>query len=273
MEVKGIGMIGVGNMASAIAKAIVKAVPEETLYLANRTANKIESLVEELQAKQVLMESVASDMLQHCNMIFIGVKPKDITDLFTSFADSLDTSHSITWISMASNVSLAELARLTPEHHRWIRIMPNTPVEVGEGFTSYCFDAPNFSETILERFTKLMSASGTLSQVPESLFDTASGLAGCSPAFIFQLIEAMSDAGVAYGLGRDQSIQMAAQAVKGAAAMVLETERHPAQLKDAVTSPGGTTIAGVTTLEAEGFRSAIIKGISAAIEKTRELQQ
>lgn len=273
MEVNGIGMIGVGNMASAIAKAIVKAEPTQTLYLANRTASKITKLVEELNAKQVMMESVAQEMLQQCQMIFIGVKPKDITELFASLADSLDTAHSITWISMASNVSLAELAKLTPAHHHWIRIMPNTPVEVGEGFTSYCYDPANYSKERLEQFIHLTRASGTLSEVPENLFASASGLAGCSPAFIYQLIEAMSDAGVLYGLGRDQSIQMAAQAVKGAAAMVLETDRHPAQLKDAVTSPGGTTIAGVSALEAAGFRSAIIKGISASVEKTHELQQ
>lgn len=273
MDVNGIGMIGVGNMASAIAKAIVKAVPEESLYLANRTASKIEGLVKELQAKQVVMESIEQEMLQKCNMIFIGVKPKDIKSLFTKLADGLDTPHTITWISMASNVSLSELTSLTPSHHRWLRIMPNTPVEVGEGFTSYCYQTGDFPEEVLERFKQLMSASGTLSEIPEVLFDAASGLAGCSPAFIYQLIEAMSDAGVYYGLGREQSIQMAAQAVKGAASMVLDTNYHPAQLKDAVTSPGGTTIAGVNTLEAEGFRSAIIKGVSASIEKTRELQQ
>lgn len=273
MDVNGIGMIGVGNMASAVAKAIVKTQPNERLYLANRTASKIQSLVEELQAKQVLMEAIGHEMLQKCQIIFIGVKPKDISNLFTSLSGSLETPHSITWISMVSNVSLSELSKLTPAHHHWIRIMPNTPVEVGEGFTSYCYDPLNYSKKTLERFITLMSASGTVSEVPETLFDSASGLAGCSPAFIYQLIEAMSDAGVLYGLGRDQSIQMAAQAVKGAAAMVLETERHPAQLKDAVTSPGGTTIAGVSALEAEGFRSAIIKGISASIEKTRELQQ
>ena len=273
MEVNGIGMIGVGNMASAIAKAMVKAVPGDSLYLANRTAAKITPLVEALQAKQVAMASVGEELLQHCNLVFIGVKPKDIQALFASLSPHLMTEHSITWVSMASNVSLAELSALTPDHHQWIRIMPNTPVEVGEGFTSYCYEDGKVQSATIERFKQIMSASGTVSEIPESLFDAASGMAGCSPAFIYQLIEAMSDAGVAYGLGRAQSIQMAAQAVKGAAAMVLETDQHPAQLKDAVTSPGGTTIAGVNTLEAEGFRSAIIKGISASIEKTRELQQ
>lgn len=273
MAHSGIGMIGVGNMASAIAKAIVKAVPHQKLYLANRTASKIEALANELQVSQVKMESVGEELIQTCDLIFIGVKPKDIKELFNTLSGILNNSHSITWVSMASNVSIAELSRLTPKHHNWLRIMPNTPVEVGEGFTSYCYEAGEVSEEILDRFRNVMSASGSLSEIPETLFDAASGLAGCSPAFIYQLIEAMSDAGVAYGLSRDQSIQMAAQAVKGAATMVLETDKHPAQLKDAVTSPGGTTISGVNALEAAGFRSAIIKGISASIEKTRELQQ
>lgn len=267
-----VGMVGVGNMASAIAKAIVRAVPTETLLLANRTPEKISQLVQELAAKQVLMEQIGPELIEQSDLIFVGVKPTELESLFHSLEGVLQTSHSITWISMASNVSLAELERLTPDHHQWIRIMPNTPVEVGQGYTSYCY-SETVPAAVLERFEKLLSESGVLTAIEESHFDAASGMAGCSPAFIYQLIEAMSDAGVAHGLKRDLSIEMAAQAVKGAASMVLETNLHPAQLKDAVTSPGGTTIAGVTTLEAEGFRSAIIKGITASIEKTRELQE
>lgn len=267
-----IGMIGVGNMASAIAKAMHRADANLDLWLANRTANKIKSLVQTLSAQHVLMDEIDTALLKGTDMIFIGVKPKDISALFANLGDSVNIDQAITWVSMASNVSLAELKVLTPEHHHWIRIMPNTPVEVGEGFTSYCF-SEGLPEETLSKFKRIMSASGTITHIEEALFDVASGMAGCSPAFIYQLIEAMSDAGVAYGLNRQQSIEMGAQAVKGAASMVLETGKHPAQLKDAVTSPGGTTIAGVNTLEAEGFRAAIIKGISASIEKTRELQK
>lgn len=267
-----VGMIGVGNMASAIAKAIVRAVPTETLLLANRTPDKIQPLVQELNAKQVTMEQVGPELIEQSDLIFVGVKPTELDTLFDSLASDLHTTHPITWVSMASNVSLAKLESLTPAHHQWIRIMPNTPVEVGQGYTSYCH-SETVSPAVLARFKALLRESGVLAAIDEAQFDAASGMAGCSPAFIYQLIEAMSDAGVAHGLKRDQSIAMAAQAVKGAASMVLETDLHPAQLKDAVTSPGGTTIAGVTALEAAGFRSAIIQGITASIEKTRELQE
>lgn len=267
-----IGMIGVGNMASAIAKAIKKASPHEKLLLANRTPEKISQLVQELEAEQVLMDQIGPELIAKSDIIFVGVKPTELELLFSSLESKIDTPHVITWVSMASNVSLAALQQFTPQHHQWIRIMPNTPVEVGEGYTSYCY-SESVSKEVLSRFKQLMSQSGVVAEVAEAQFDAASGMAGCSPAFIYQLIEAMSDAGVAYGLKRDLSIEMAAQAVKGAASMVLETNRHPAQLKDAVTSPGGTTIAGVNTLEAEGFRSAIIKAISASIDKTRQLQK
>lgn len=267
-----VGMIGVGNMASAIAKAIVRAVPTETLLLANRTPEKIQQLVQDLAAKQITMEQVGPDLIEQCDLIFVGVKPTELETLFKSLTADIQTTHPITWVSMASNVSLTKLESLIPAHHQWIRIMPNTPVEVGQGYTSYCYSKTVSSE-VLERFKGLMSQSGVLAEIDETQFDAASGMAGCSPAFIYQLIEAMSDAGVAHGLKRNQSIEMAAQAVKGAASMVLETDLHPAQLKDAVTSPGGTTITGVTALEAAGFRSAIIQGVTASIEKTRELQE
>lgn len=151
-----------------------------------------------------------------------------------------------------------------------VRTMPNTPAMVGEAMTAVC---PNesISEKNLKYVIRLFESFGKAEVVPESLMDTVTGLSGSSPAYIYMLIEAMADEAVKQGMPRSQAYTFASQAVLGSAKMVLETGKHPGELKDAVTSPGGTTIAGLAVLEDLGFRSAIMNGIDAAIEKSKSL--
>lgn len=263
-NVSTIGMIGVGNMGSAIAKAILKA--GHSMILHNRTKEKITTLAQQVGADVVAADSL-NDLIVDSDLIFIGVKPNQFETIFEHMKGTLFKDEPKTWVSMAAGLSLAQLSKLTPSTHKWIRIMPNTPVEIGEGYIAYCTSEGVDSDKV-DLFNDSLRFAGTVEAIPEELFNAVTGLAGSSPAFIYQLIEGMSDVGVEYGLSREQSRKMAAQAVKGAASMVVETGMHPSELKDKVTSPGGTTIAGVVALEHAGFKSAINKGVRAAIDKS-----
>lgn len=148
--------------------------------------------------------------------------------------------------------------------------MPNTPAAVGEAMSGVCFNE-NFSADDKEKVMAIFNSFGKAVEVKESMMDTVIGISGSSPAFIYMLIEAMADEAVVYGMPRKDAYIFAAQSVLGTAKMVLETGKHPGELKDAVCSPGGTTIAGVEALEDAGFRSDIMKGIKAAIEKAKSM--
>lgn len=255
-------------MASAIARAIYRA--DKKLILHNRTMEKIKLLSEELEADLVDTSDILDYLVKPSDLIYVGVKPHQFEELFNSL--ELDTNNPKVWVSMAAGLSLDYLSRLTPLSHKWIRIMPNIPVQIGQGFISYDYQK-GLSEESLHLFTESLAHAGLVQLIEEKYFDAVIGIAGSSPAFIFQLIEAMSDVGVEYGLSRQDSILMASQAVKGAASMVIETELHPAELKDKVTSPGGTTIAGVVELERSGFRAAIMNGLTETIKKSIAMKQ
>ena len=151
-----------------------------------------------------------------------------------------------------------------------VRLMPNTPALVGEGMTGACVNE-RVTEEEKEQIRVITESFGRTEFVPERLMDAVGAVSGCSPAYIFMLIEAMADATVALGMPRKQAYSFAAQAVLGSAKMVLETGMHPGELKDMVTSPAGTTIEGVRTLEKEGFRSAVFEALIASAEKGRRL--
>lgn len=264
-----IGMIGVGNMGSAIAKAILKA--GYPMILHNRTKEKLQHFADEVGAEVELADSL-SDLINESDIIYIGIKPHQFEFIFEELKDYISEDQPKVWVSMAAGLKLKKLCKLTPLSHQWIRIMPNTPVEMGQGYIAYCH-TNGVSEDCIQLFEDSLVKAGTVEKIDESLFNAVTGLAGSGPAFIYQLIEAMSDVGVNYGLSREMSRKMAAQTVKGAADMVLETGMNPGVLKDRVTSPGGTTIEGIVALEHAGFKSAINKGVSAAIEKSIQMEK
>ncbi|MBG9979991.1 pyrroline-5-carboxylate reductase [Facklamia sp. DSM 111018] len=267
--IKGIGIVGTGNMGSALTQIFAKHHPDIPLYLADYFNEKAIQLAEQTNVNACRMEDLDKEMFPHVNLIFIAVKPKDLPDLFKKLAICKNIDSETRWVSLAVGVSLEQLHSYFPAGQQFIRIMPNTPVAIGQGYVSTCFDN-EISEEVQEEFIQFMQVTGQVVQLDENLFDVASAVAGSGPAFIFQLIEAMSDAAVYYGIPRSQALQMSATTVAGAAKMVSETNQHPAQLKDAVTSPSGTTIAGIRTLEAGAFRSSIIEAIAATVEKAKE---
>lgn len=261
-----IGMIGVGNMAGAIAKALHRAHPDIQLHLYHRHSATIAALATALDARIYDREALP-ELLKRCDFIFIGVKPKDLKGLFAELTPILPEDVRPTWVSMAVGTSLATLATLTPAGQSWIRIMPNTPIELGQGFTAYAFGS-DVSEDRCKAFTQLLEGTGQAIEIPESHFDIVSAIAGSGPAFIYLLIEAMTDAGIYHGLKGADAQAMVLQTLIGAAQMVRDKAVHPAILKSQVTSPGGTTVAGLASLEKNAFRSAILEAITATVEKT-----
>ncbi len=196
------------------------------------------------------------------------VKPQDILSTLASCAFSPGNGKLL--ISVAAGVTLSTLEKHTPEAVRIVRTMPNTPSLVGKGATAYCLGSRCAEEDrgIVER---LLGAVGISVEVPEKQMDAVTGLSGSGPAYIYLIIEALADGGVRQGLPRAEALRLAAQTVSGAAEMVIHTGTHPAVLKDMVTSPGGTTIAGLSVLEEKNVRSALISAVSAAATRASEL--
>ena len=263
-----IGFIGAGNMGGALAAAVAKASADYDLLIADIFINKAAVLAAEIGGVSVVNESVAN----RSDFIFLGVKPQMMQEMLAELRPVLDARETKpVLISMAAGLSVSCI-------EEWsgglpvIRIMPNTPVTVGDGMILYTA-SQQVTEEQKEEFIAMLSAAGRLSEMPERLIDAGSAVSGCSPAFAYLFIEALADGGVECGLPRHEALDYAAQTVLGAAKMVLTTGRHPGDLKDAVCSPGGTTIAGVHAMEAGGFRSVAMDAVTAAYKRTMELKQ
>ena len=260
------GFIGCGNMGGALATAVSRAVGGGRVLLANRTPDKAARLAEALgaQACDNLRAARESDFL------FLGVKPFMMADMLSGIREALlERARPCVLVSMAAGLSIAKIRRLAGVHWPVIRVMPNLPVAVGKGVMLYATDGVD--EGTIATFRTAMAGVGLLSAAPESQIDAGSVVAGCGPAFAAMLVEGLADGGVACGLPRAQAQSMAAQMLLGTAAMLLENGIHPGALKDAVCSPGGSTIQGVRALEEAGFRSSAMEAVIAAYEKTLEL--
>ena len=263
---KTIGFLGCGNMGGAIARAVCKAADPQNVYLANRTAAKAEKLAAELGCNTTINDEVAG----RCALIFLAVKPQMMEALLTPLKFTLaERPGRFVLCSMAAGLPISRIQELVGEDYPVIRIMPNTPASVGEGMIQYCSSHVTAEEEA--EFCKLMAPAGRLDPVPETLIDAASCVSGCGPAWVYQFIEALADGGVACGLPRAKAQEYAAQMVLGSAALALSDGRHPGVLKDAVCSPGGTTIQGVRALEEAGFRAAVMDAVVAAYEKNFKL--
>ena len=259
-----IGFIGTGNMGGALASAAAKSAQAE-LLLANRTPEKAQALAEAIGAR-VCDNAAAAGEADH---LFLGVKPQMIDGVVQSLAAPIAASESI-FVSMLAGVQLERLERLLGADKKIIRILPNTACAVGQGVVLYCANG-NVTEGDLAAFCALMAAAGIVDPISEALIDAGCAITGCGPAFAYMFIEALADGGVKCGLPRAKAIRYAAQMLAGSAEMVLQSGKHPEQLKDEVCSPGGSTIAGVDALEQHGFRGSCIAAVDAAFEKTRQL--
>lgn len=267
-----IGMIGVGHMASAIARGIRASREDVSILLNTLEPSLIEELAKEIDATILSDDRAYPTIVESSDLIFLGVKPGDVNGLMEELAPLLSEEEPKTWVSMAAGVTLEKLQALAPKSHRWIRIMPNTPIEIGEGYCAYCYNK-NVRELDIDLLKSILDKACIVSEIAEAQFDAVTGLPGSGPAFVYMFIDALSDAGVLHGLKREDALKMAASVVRGAATMVIEGNGHPGVLKDQITSPGGTTIEGVVEMEKAGFRQAVIRGVDAAINKSKSMSQ
>ena len=264
-----VAFIGLGNMGASLAKAVAKEVDAQDLLLVNRSPQKVQEFISQYGGTASDLEQV----FQEAEVIFLGVKPYQICPLLEEYQGILDQRSNLLLVSMAAGLELEKMTDVIQNGQLGlIRIMPNTPVAIGQGVISLARSQAVTDQQIAQ-VKQLLAGAGALYEIEEKLMDPATAVAGCGPAFVYQMIEAMADAGVGLGLTREQALQMAAQTFQGASQMVLETGEHPARLRDAVCSPGGSTIAGVNRLEQVGLRGDIIAGVEAAYKRTQEMGQ
>ncbi len=255
------GFLGCGNMGSALAKALSKTTTD--LLLSDRSG-KAAALAAELGCAYGTVAEAAA-----CRRVFLGVKPQMMADVLRPLQPAL-AAHKPLLISMAAGLTVARIEELAGCRLPVIRIMPNTPVAVGKGVILYCCN-DLVDEATLADFLNDMQYAGTLDALDEKLIDAACAVSGCGPAYVYMFIEAMADGAVASGLPREKALKYAAATLSGAAEMALVTQQPPQALKDAVCSPGGSTIAGVRALEERGFRGTVMDAIIAAYKRNVEL--
>ncbi len=259
--------IGTGNMGGALARAAAKKLPSRAILLANRTAAKAEALAKELDC----LTGTNEDAAAKGKYIFLGVKPQMMRDMLDSIAPVLKArSDRFILVTMAAGLTMEQISAMAGGEYAVIRIMPNTPCAVGAGVVLYDSNALVTSAEIAE-FTAALDCAGLLDQLDEHLIDAGSAVAGCGPAFASLFIEALADGGVTCGLPRAKALRYAAQMLEGTAKLMLESGQHPGAMKDAVCSPGGSTIAGVRALEEGGFRAASINAVISAHRRNIEL--
>ena len=252
------GLIGCGNMGGAVARAV-----------SQMTHNGI--LAQNLA--QVLSFSYGSnaEAAESSRFLFLGVKPHLMADVLKEIQPILSARETAPiLVSMAAGLTIAQLEDMAGGSCPVIRIMPNTPVAVGQGVILYdCGEGVSPEDE--QAFLELLAQSGRLVHLSEPLIDAGTAISGCGPAFAYLLMDAMADGGVACGLPRTDALELVAQTLLGSAQMVLETGKHPEQLKNEVCSPGGSTIQGVRTLEQRSVRAAMMDAVIAACEKSAAL--
>lgn len=257
------GFIGTGSMGSALARAAGKGGGFDTLLLANRTRDKAERLALELGGRAVDNAEAAAA----ADVLFLGVEPAELPEVIAGLRPVLDERESPPLVvSMAAGIELAALERMLGEGVPAVRIMPNIPAAVGAGVILWCA-SESVTQPQIDAFLAAMAPAGSFSRLPEEKMKAATGVTGCGPAFAALFAEALADGAVACGLPRSLAREYAAQTLLGSARLLLEEGISPAELKDRVCSPGGSTIQGVRALEKGGFRSAVTEAVIAAFEK------
>lgn len=262
-----IGFIGAGQMATALGRGFVKAelVGKDTLTASDPMPDARERFAQATGGR------ITADNLQvadESDVIFLAVKPQQMGQVLADLEGKITAEKLV--VSIAAGVRLATLAKGLGEAARLVRVMPNTPCLVATGACGYCLGAGATADDD-KLVEQLLAAVGVAYRVDEKLLDAVTGLSGSGPAFVYVMIEALSDGGVRAGLPRQVATALAAQTVQGAAQMVLSTGEHPGVLKDRVASPGGTTIAGLEALESAGLRAALMAAVGAATRRSVEL--
>ncbi len=262
-----IAFLGAGNMAEALIRGLLQNgnVPPQRLVATARRAERIQELGTKYGVRAL------SDNVEACreaDVVMLCVKPQAMDKLLVEIAPAIDASKLV--VSVAAGVPIAAIERTLGAGARIIRTMPNTPALVGQGACALARGEHATEDDVMVA-SAIFDAVGISTVVEEALLDAVTGLSGSGPAYVFLVIEALSDAGVKVGLPRYTALRLAAQTVLGSAQLLLQTQGHPGQLKDQVTSPGGTAIAGLHTLEAGGLRTTLINAVEAATRRAREL--
>jgi pyrroline-5-carboxylate reductase len=261
------GFIGSGKMATALVQGMLRAgvIRPGEVCASDTSRAALEALCGPCGLAAC---GTNAEVAGRSDVVVLAVKPQVLPAVLAELKPVVGADHLV--VSIAAGVPLASLAAGLGPEVRLIRVMPNTPALVGEGASGYCL-GPNATEADAATVRTALASVGTAHLVAESLLDAVTGLSGSGPAFVYQIIEALSDGGVRVGLPRDVATSLAAQTVLGAAKMVLDTGLHPGVLKDQVTSPGGTTIAGLHALERGGLRAALMDAVEAATRRSAEL--
>jgi pyrroline-5-carboxylate reductase len=264
---KTIAFLGAGNMAEALIKGLLRAgiARPDSVIATGRRPEKLEEL-QRAYGVRTTLDNVAA--AREADVVVLSVKPQALDKVLVQVAPVVDPRKLV--ISVAAGVPIAAMERRLGAGARIIRTMPNTPSLVGAGACALS-RGEHASDEDLAVATRIFQAVGITTVVDENLLDAVTGLSGSGPAYIFLVIEALSDAGVKVGLPRYTAQKLAAQTVLGSAQLLIETGTHPGQLKDQVTSPGGTAIAGLHTLEAGGLRTTLINAVEAATRRAKEL--
>ena len=262
---KKIGFIGCGNMGGAILFGALESgvLPKENAYVYDISP----AMMEKAESWGVNLCNDDEDVCAKSDIILLAVKPQNAAEALGMCKKALDGK---AMMSIVAGVTVERLQNMIDGTPRILRLLPNTPAMVFEGAFAICSDN-DFTEEELEIAKAIYSSIGIIEMVPEKLIDAACALNGGGPAFVAMFIEAMADGGVKQGLPRATAYRLAAQTALGTAKMILETGMHPGQIKDMVTSPGGTTIEGCEALERGGMRGAVIDCINKAAEKSKKL--
>jgi len=262
-----VGFLGAGRMATALAKGLVAAgfTSDDAILASDPLAAGRDSF-----AKTSGCRSTASNLevVRGADVLVLAVKPGHVAEVLAEISSDMQSRHLL--ISIAAGVPLRTFAAALGSQARLARVMPNTPCLVGTGASAYALGGGATADDG-NLVARLLSTVGIAVELPEQMLDAVTGLSGSGPAYVYQVIEALSDGGVLMGLPRDVATRLASQTVLGAAQMVIQTGEAPAVLKDAVASPGGTTIAGLHALETAGLRAALMNAVQAATLRSREL--
>jgi pyrroline-5-carboxylate reductase len=264
---KRIGFIGAGNMAEAMIRGLLHggASTSENILVSDVRQDRLD-FIQELFDVSVCERN--PDTVDRADLIVLAVKPQIMQTVLIELADHLDMSKLI--LSIAAGISLATIESHLNKDLRLIRAMPNIAALVLESATAIC-PGKHASDDDLKQAKAVFDSIGKTVIIEEELMDAITGLSGSGPAYLFLIIDAMADAGVKVGLSRDNALTLSAQTVLGAAKLMIETGEHPGRLKDKVTSPGGTAIAGLHTLEEGGLRTTLINAVEVATLRSREL--
>ena len=262
-----IGFIGTGNMGSSIIKGILSSKFEksENINIFDLDKEKVNNLVKEYGVNAVNSEK---ELAENCNIIILSVKPHIIPIVLKNLSGNVKKDTII--LTIAAGISISVIENALGEDKKVVRTMPNTPAQVLSGMTAITFNK-NIENSEKEIIFKLLNSFGKSVEIEEKLMHAYTGISGSLPAYVYMFMEALADGGVLCGMPRNKAYEIVAQTVAGSAKMLLETGKHPGQLKDEVCSPAGTTIEAVRVLENGNFRGNVIEAVVACTEKSKEM--